>query len=138
MDSKKGPPTHGYNLRKRNGSEKKAKKKTTKETTKTQSQVNGTFRGRPDQRPVKFIFVNSNGNICLAPSLTWFCNNYHLSKGNISDVHKKRLSFHMGWAPVPLEKINEVLTLIGKTVAKPGKYTANKDAAIKFVLENHV
>lgn len=136
MDSKKDSltsPKHEYSLRDR----AHIKKKTTKEPEK-KPKVGGTFRGHPDQRPVKFIFVNSNGNVCLAPSLTWFCNNYHLSKGSISDIHKKRLSFHMGWAAVPMDKIEEVLALIGKTSPDPGKYTIEKTAAIKFMSENQV
>lgn len=44
----------------------------------------------------------------------------------------------MGWGSVPLDKIEHVLKLLGKTVAETGKYTIKKEIATKFVMENQI
>ena len=138
--SERDAPKRKYNLRTSADSKKRTHEESVKAVPAAAAtvKVDGTFRGHPDKRPVKFIFINSNGNICLAPSLTWFANTYHLSKGNVSDVYKKRISLHMGWTMVPIDKISNVLTLIGKTEPVTGKYTTDKDTAIKFMLDNGI
>lgn len=103
-----------------------------------------TYRGKPDRRPIKFIFVNTDGNICLAPSLTWICANYRLSKGSISDVHNKKVRSYMGWYSISLDKLDQVVKLLGfddeeeEWTPKIGKYIANPDESYNFIMKQEL
>lgn len=107
-----------------------------------QSTAQMMYRGKPDRRPIKFIFVNTDGNVCLAPSLTWVCTNYRLSKGSISDVHNKKVRSYMGWYSIGLAKLDQVVRLLGfdeeEWTPKIGKYKANPDESYNFIMKQEL
>lgn len=117
----------------------KKKKKKSSAQTRAHPIDSLTYRGKPDRRPIKFIFVNTDGNICLAPSLTWICTNYRLSKGSISDVQNKKVRSYMGWYSVDLSKLDEVVKLLGfdatSWIPVIGKYKADPDQSYEFAMK---
>ena len=68
------------------------------ESIDTLNALSRTDSGTTDTNSVGYVFVNpSHGQICLSPNLGWFCTKFHLSKGNVSDLHSKRIPSYKGW-----------------------------------------
>ena len=115
--------------------------KKTNSRTKKKTNPQLTYRGKPDKRPIKYIFVNTDGNVCFAPSLTWICTNYHISKGSISDVHNKKVRSYMGWYSIDKSKLEEVVLLLGlRSDWKPsiGKHMTDPDKAYNFIMKQEL
>ena len=71
-----------------------------------------------ETRSPKVVFINSDGRVCLAPSLSWFSREFHMGKGVISDMtRQKRLSYRE-WYFVN----NHWLPAIYKVLEKPPEW----------------
>lgn len=118
-------------------SKEKSRTHATHRASKTTFQT--TYRGKPDKRPIKFIFVNTDGNICFAPSLTWICSNYRLSKGSISDVKNNKVRSYMGWYSIDMSMLDQVVKLLEfneSWVPTIGMYNADPDKSYEFIMKH--
>ena len=91
-------------------------------TRKTVARGPGKYRGKPDKRSPKFVLLNADGTLCLAPSLTWFCIKYHISKGYVSDMRNGRILSHMGWYLIQKKTVSSMLELVPENEREKREY----------------
>lgn len=82
-------------------------------TTGTSENVTQTQPQTQTQDP-KVVFANNDGRVCLAPSLSWFCREYHIGKGVVSDMNKKKKISHRDWYLVDKHWLPAVYRLLNK------------------------
>lgn len=62
----------------------------------------------------KVVFVNTDGRVCLAPSLSWFSKEFHIGKGVISEMTKQKRLSYKNWYYVDKYWLPAVYNVLGK------------------------